>query len=207
MLFDTWLNGFATFFVTIDPPGQAAIFLGLTAGLTTAERADIALRGVLIAGATLIAFMLAGSGLLEVLGISMPAFRVAGGLLLFWIAFEMVFERRATRQKETAARVMSRQEMQSIAVFPLAVPLLAGPGAISAIILQAGNARDWLSLWVPVSALVLVLAITYAVLRAAPWLAARMGETGQVVLTRILGILLAALSVQFIADGAKKLFA
>ena len=126
---DALLNAFVTFFVTIDPPGLVGIFLALTGGMTSKQRRQTALRGTCIGIAILLAFMMVGGILLQTLGISMAAFRIAGGLLLFYIAFEMVFEKRAERKVESAKRVVSQSEMQSIAVFPLAIPLIAGPGA------------------------------------------------------------------------------
>ncbi|MEM9733912.1 MAG: MarC family protein [Pseudomonadota bacterium] len=201
MTTDAMLNAFATFFVTIDPPGQIAIFLALTAGMSSAERKQVALRGTLIGLAIILGFMLVGGALLDLLGISMPAFRVAGGLLLFYTAFEMVFEKRKERKEETAKRALSKSEIQSLAVFPLAIPLIAGPGAISAAILLA-NDFPW-----PYERIVLIaiLLLVGLMLYIGLWLADRlnkyMGETGQIVLTRLLGIILAALSIQFIADG------
>ncbi len=203
---DGWLNAFATFFVTIDPPGMAAIFLGLTAGLSSAERAQVAWRGTATGMSIILVFTLVGGSLLSLLGITMPAFRVAGGLLLFSIAFEMVFEKRAERRNETVEKIMTRAELHSIAVFPLAIPLIAGPGAISAGILLASEADDTLALLEPLSALLAVGVILYLALRLANRADALLGDTGRVILTRLLGILLAALAVQFIADGAKKLF-
>lgn len=203
--FDTLLNAFATYFVTIDPPGMAAIFLGLTAGMTAAERKVIALRGTLVGLAILIAFIFVGSSLLGALGITMPAFRVAGGLLLFYIAFEMVFEKRTERQQQAADKIVTRAELHSIAVFPLAVPLIAGPGAISASILLAAKAEqpiDWL---VPLGALIANGLILYVFLRIAPKLDQYLGETGRLIMSRLLGIILAALAVQFVADGVKAL--
>ncbi|MFD0917920.1 MarC family protein [Pseudahrensia aquimaris] len=199
--FDALLNAFTTYFVTIDPPGLAAIFLGLTAGMTQAERAVVALRGTLIGLAILLAFLFIGRAILDVLGISMPAFRVAGGLLLFYIAFEMVFEKRAQRQNETAKRIVTRADLQSIAVFPLAIPLIAGPGAISASILLAAEATSVVELSVPLIALVANGVLLYLAFRLAPKVDALMGETGRLILSRLLGILLSALAVQFVADG------
>ncbi len=198
---DALLNAFATFFVTIDPPGQLAIFIGLTAGMTSAERRHVALRGTLIGIGIILAFMMIGGSLLTALGISMPAFRVAGGLLLFYTAFEMVFEKRVERKGESAERIISKKELQSIAVFPLAIPLIAGPGAISASILLAEDFLWPLDRLVLIGVLLLVGLILYLALILADRLNKYIGETSQIVLTRLLGILLAALSIQFVADG------
>ncbi|MEM8749277.1 MAG: MarC family protein [Pseudomonadota bacterium] len=202
---DALLNAFATYFVTIDPPGQAAIFLGLTTGMTRAQRQSIALRGTLLGICILIAFMFLGSGLLGVLGISMAAFRVAGGLLLFFIAAEMLFERRAERRGETAEKVISDKMVQSLAVFPLAVPFVAGPGAISAAILQSERFVTPIEQAAHIGVLLVVGLILYIVLIIAARAQRFISEAVSNVITRLLGILLAALAVQFIADGAKAL--
>lgn len=203
---DALLNAFATYFVTIDPPGQAAIFLGLTAGMTTAQRRSIALRGTLLGIGILIAFSFVGSALLAVLGISMPAFRVAGGLLLFYIAAEMVFEKRAERRGETAEKAVSDKQALSLAVFPLAVPLIAGPGAISAAILLSAKFTDPLAQAAHIGIIIAVGLILLMVLFAANAAQRFISDSVSNVLTRLLGILLAALSIQFIADGARALF-
>ena len=201
------LNAFATYFVTIDPPGQVAIFLGLTAAMTPQQRRRTALRGTLLGIGILIAFVFVGAGLLSVLGITMPAFRVAGGLLLFWIAAEMVFEKRAERRGETAEKAMSDTDASSVSVFPLAVPLVAGPGAISAAILQSAQFDTPLGQAMHVGVLVAVGLILYIGLLMANQLQKFVTETASNVLTRLLGIILAALAIQFIADGVRNLFA
>ena len=202
---DTLLNAFATFFVTIDPPGQIAIFLALTAGMSSAERRQVALRGTLIGMAIILGFMLIGGGLLTLLGISMPAFRVAGGLLLFYTAFEMVFEKRTERKEETAERIISKSDIHSIAVFPLAIPLIAGPGAISAAILQATEFQWPMDRLILIAILFSVGLILYFCLLLADKLNAYIGDTGRIIMTRLLGIILAALSIQFVADGVLSL--
>lgn len=202
---DNFINAFATYFVTIDPPGMAAIFLGLTVGMSASEKRWVALRGTLIGILILLAFVTVGDALLSLLGITISAFRVAGGLLLFYIAFEMVFEKRAARQKETAQKVISRAELNSIAVFPLAVPLIAGPGAISASILLGSQTQSSWDYVIPLSALFANGLLLGAFLLLAPTIDRFIGETGRLIMSRLLGILLAALAVQFIADGVKQL--
>jgi len=204
---DTLLNAFATYFVTIDPPGQAAIFIGLTAGMTAAQSRRIALRGTVLGTGILIAFAFIGSSLLALLGITMPAFRVAGGLLLFYIAAEMVFEKRAERREETAEKAVSDHQAQGLAIFPIAVPLIAGPGAISAAILQSTQLSTPLQQAAHVGVIVAVGLILYIFLLVANKMQKFVSESVSSVLTRLLGILLAALSVQFIADGIKALMA
>ena len=173
--------------------------------MTSKQRRQTALRGTCIGIAILLAFMMVGGILLQTLGISMAAFRIAGGLLLFYIAFEMVFEKRAERKVESAKRVVSQSEMQSIAVFPLAIPLIAGPGAISASILLAGDFDGVLGRFALIGILLLIGLILYVSLLLADRLNGYIGETGQIIMTRLLGIILAALSVQFVIDGVRAL--
>ena len=137
--FDIILNAFVTLFVTIDPPGLAPIFLALTAGMNRTERYSVALRGVVIAFGVLVAFALFGIVVLDTMGITIHAFRVAGGLLLFYIAFEMVFEKRQERHEKSSQTAITKDQIANIAAFPLAIPLIAGPGAIAAVILQMSS--------------------------------------------------------------------
>ena len=206
VLQDALLNAFVTFFVTIDPPGLMGIFLALTTGMTSKQRRQTALRGTLIGIIILLGFMLVGGIILETLGISMSAFRIAGGLLLFYIAFEMVFEMRAERKEEAAEKIISHSELQSMAVFPLAIPLIAGPGAISAAILLADDfswPTDRLAL---MGVLIAVGIIVYLALLLADRVSRFISETVQIIMTRLLGIILAALSVQFVIDGVLALW-
>lgn len=204
---ESLLNAFTTLLVTIDPPGLAPIFLALTNGMNRAERLSVASRATIIAAVVLLGFLIAGSAVLGVLGITLPAFRVAGGLLLFYIAFEMIFERRHERHERTSERAITRDHIINIAAFPLAVPLIAGPGAISATILLSGQFghEDWGRLWLA-AILAVVMAITMAAFLAAERIDRYLGATGRTILSRLLGLLLAALSVQFVADGALALF-
>ncbi|EFL90361.1 MarC family protein [Ahrensia sp. R2A130] len=205
MTTDQMLNAFATFFVTIDPPGQIAIFLALTVGLSGEARRKIALFGTLLGIGIILLFMIIGAPLLELLGISLPAFRVAGGLLLFYTAFEMVFEKRQERREDQAQRALSTQEMRSIAVFPLAIPLIAGPGAISAAILLSSDFTTIAEYGALTGIVLSVGLILLVALLLANRLNDILGETTGMVITRLFGILLAALSVQFVADGMKQL--
>ncbi len=198
---DSLLSAFTTFFVIIDPPGLAAIFLALTVGMTSKERRQVALRGSVIGILIILGFMLVGGPLLDTLGISIPAFRVAGGLLLFYTAFEMVFEKREERKSEAAERTISQAELKSIAVFPLAVPLIAGPGAISVSILLGQDFQWPTDRFILIGILFSVGLILYLFLLLADRLNNFIGDTGRIIITRLMGILLAALSVQFIADG------
>ncbi|MCX8997644.1 MarC family protein [Rhizobiaceae bacterium BDR2-2] len=203
---DTLINALTTLLVTIDPPGLAPIFLGLTQGMTRLQRKQVALRGSLIAFFILALFALTGSGILSLLGISMGAFRIAGGLLLFWISFEMIFEKRQERKEKTSEAAITRDHLHNIAVFPLALPLIAGPGAISATILLAGSMPGAWGRTQLILVIAFCLALMYAVLVVAERLDRFLGVTGRAILTRLLGVLLAALSVQFVVDGVKSAF-
>ncbi len=207
MNFDLLLNAFVTLFVTIDPPGLAAVSLGLTVGMNSKQRRQVALRGTIIGTIILVAFMMIGASLLSTLGITMEAFRVAGGLLLFYIAFEMVFEKRQERHEKSANRAITRDDIHNIAVFPLAIPLIAGPGSISASILLASEFSTPLERLILVGILLSIALLLYISLALADKIDKLIGDTGRIIATRLLGILLAALSVQYIADGVRILAA
>ncbi|KPL56136.1 MarC family transcriptional regulator [Prosthecomicrobium hirschii] len=200
---DYLLNAFVTLFVTVDPPGLAPIFMALTARLQPADRRAVAIRSTIIATITLLVFAAVGGPVLALLGITVPAFRIAGGLLLFYIAFEMVFAKRSERKSEQVARPLSEDEIRHLAVFPIAIPLVAGPGAISATILAASQAPGPIALGLFLGIIVVVVGSCLAVFMAADQLNRLLGETGRVVVERLLGLVLAALAVQFVADGIK----
>lgn len=201
------LSAFVTLFVTVDAPGLAPIFLALTAGMSAAERRQIALRASLTAFAILVLFTLAGAALLSLFGVTLPAFRIAGGFLLFYIAFEMIFEKRHERQERSAERAVTVDEIRNLSVFPLAIPLIAGPGAISATILLGGRFGDLFARLVLLGIVAANLAFAYLAFLAAERLDRLLGATGRIVLTRLNGIILAALAVQFVADGVLALAA
>ena len=203
---DILVNAITTLLVTVDPPGLAPIFLGLTVGMTRQQRKQVALRGSLIAFCILAVFALTGAGVLSLLGISIGAFRIAGGLLLFWIAFEMIFERRNERKEKTSETAITRDHMHNIAVFPLALPLIAGPGAISATILTSGSFPSALERGALIGVIALCIAILYFSLVIAERIDRFLGNTGRAILTRLLGVILAALAVQFVVDGVKSVF-
>jgi multiple antibiotic resistance protein len=200
---DTLINAFTTLLVTVDPPGLAPLFLGLTTGMNRAERGQVALRGSLIAFFILAAFALFGASVLNVLGISIGAFRIAGGLLLFWIAFEMVFEKRQDRKEKTTAVAITQDHIHNIAVFPLALPLIAGPGAISATILLAGALPGTVDRMQLIGVIAVNLGLVFAALVIAERLDRLLGVTGRAILTRLLGVILAALAAQFVVDGVR----
>jgi multiple antibiotic resistance protein len=197
------LNAVITLFVTVDPVGLAPIFAAMTLGMARAERRTVALRATITATAVLIAFALFGDRVLAFLGISLAAFRISGGLLLFWIAFEMVFDRRE-RRKATAVETVgaiSADDIAHMAVVPLAIPLISGPGSISATILLSTQAPDLVALAGLLLVIVAVMALVLAVFESAGPIDRLLGTTGRAVSSRLLGVVLAALSVQFVADG------
>jgi multiple antibiotic resistance protein len=200
---DTLINAFTTLLVTVDPPGLAPLFLGLTTGMNRAERGQVALRGSLIAFFILAAFALFGASVLNVLGISIGAFRIAGGLLLFWIAFEMVFEKRQDRKEKATTVAITQDQIHNIAVFPLALPLIAGPGAISATILLAGSLPGTVDRMQLIAVIAVNLGLVFAALVISERLDRLLGVTGRAILTRLLGVILAALAAQFVVDGVK----
>ncbi|SDR56890.1 multiple antibiotic resistance protein [Rhizobiales bacterium GAS113] len=202
-MYDFFSSTLATLLVTLDPPGLAPIFISLTMGMVASERRQVALRACLIAFVIMTFFALGGGRILTVLGVGLPAFRIAGGLLLFWIAFEMVFEARTERKAETAQSAITIDHIRNVAAFPLAIPLLAGPGAITATILLAGRAgSDPRLLAILVALIGAVLAACALVFLLAERISRLLGVTGNVVLSRLLGVILAALAVQFVIDGA-----
>lgn len=197
-------GAFATLLVTIDPIGLAPIFLAISRGSTAAERRVIGMRGALIALAILVGFAVTGSRVLDFLGISLPAFRISGGLLLFWIAFEMVFERREQRKQASATQALRdepRPDLRHLAAFPLAIPLIAGPGAISATILLSTAAPSPLAFGGLLSVIAILIGSCLIVFIAADRVDRYLGDTARSVLTRLLGVILSALAVQFVADG------
>jgi multiple antibiotic resistance protein len=202
MLFDYLKTAFVTLLVTIDPPGLAPIFIGLTLGMVPAQKREVAMRAVIISFGIMAAFGFAGDVVMKALGISLPAFRIAGGLLLFWISFEMVFELRARRKSSMAEEAVTIDQIRNIAAFPLAIPLMAGPGTITATILLAGRAAgDWSKLSGLMLVIAAIMAITYFCFLLSDRIARLLGTTGNIVLTRLLGVILAALAVQFVIDG------
>jgi multiple antibiotic resistance protein len=206
MLADYFSSTLVTLLVTIDPPGLAPIFLSVTRGMNAAEQRQVAIRACVIAFGIMAFFGFGGDFVLKAMGIGLPAFRIAGGLLLFWIAFEMVFELRTARKAATAETAITQDHIRNVAAFPLAIPLMAGPGAITATILLTGRAAgDPARLTILVVTIAAVIVACLAVFLAAQTIARLLGTTGNIVLTRLLGVILAALAVQFVIDGIKAL--
>lgn len=201
---ETLLVALTTFFATIGPADLAIVFAALTRKNTAAERRAIALRGVLIAGAILLFFVVFGNALLQLLGISLPALRTAGGVLLLLIAIDMVFARHSGGTGTTSEEEAEARTREDISVFPLATPLIAGPGAISAtILLITGAGGDQGRIAAVVAALLAILLLTYLLLLVAIPIQRLLGVTGLAVVSRVVGVLLAALAVQFLFDGIK----
>jgi multiple antibiotic resistance protein len=205
--YDSLFNAFVTILVTIDPPGLAPLFLAVTAGMNRQQRSQVSIRASIIGFAVLVLFALAGTVILSAFGITLPAFRVAGGFLLFFIAFEMVFERRQQRHENSAKVAITKDMIHNIAAFPLAIPLIAGPGCISATVLLSGSFRGWVGQAALVGIIFACLVITWLVFVLAERIDGFLGHTGRSILTRLLGVILAALAVQFVADGIKALIA
>ncbi len=197
------LKALLTLFIVIDPAGLVPVFVSLADGRSAKVQATIARRAVLIAAAVLLLFSLIGGPVLAYLGISVSALRIAGGILLFRIAVDMVF---AQSRRETAEEEAEARAKEDISVFPLAIPLIAGPGALASILILTSEARGEPTAFalVLVSAGI-VLVVAYVFLRASARLARLLGQTGINVVTRVLGLLLAALAVQYVADGVVEL--
>jgi multiple antibiotic resistance protein len=201
MLVEFFISALVTLTVVVDPIGLVPSFIGITHGLPEAARRNVALRASLIAAIILMGGALIGDWLLRALSITLPAFRIAGGLLLFSIASEMVFGVRVGRQSREAEEAVE-EHVRNIAAFPLAIPLMAGPGAITAAVL--GRSRsDPLQLIVLLGVIAMVLALCFVVFVAAGRIARLLGTTGSTVLSRLLGVLLAALAVQYVIDGVR----
>jgi|SRR5579862_1718065 len=201
------ISALVTLLVVVDPVGLVPTFIGVTDGLSESLRREVALRAALIAGVILIGAALIGNWLLATLAISLTAFRIAGGLLLFSIATEMVFGVRMRREGEVAEQAVE-ERARNIAAFPLAIPLLAGPGAITATVLLAGRAEgSLLLLAVLIAVVVLVAAACYLAFLSAARVGRILGVTGNIVLSRLLGVLLAALAVQYVVDGIRAVLA
>jgi multiple antibiotic resistance protein len=209
-----FVPAFVTLFVVIDPPGCSPIFASLTQGTTASHRRAMAIRATFVASLILLAFAFGGKPFLGALGISLDAFRIAGGLMLFLIAIDMVFEKRTERREHRAEQVTKDAEAQhvplegtDVSVFPMAMPMIAGPGSIASTMLlmsaQTGNAVGKLAV---TAALGANLLLTLLALLAAGPLMKLMGKTIASVVTRLLGVILAALAAQFVIDGIRRAF-
>jgi multiple antibiotic resistance protein len=209
-----FLSAFVTLFVVIDPPGCAPIFASLTSGASAAHRRAMAVRSTLVAAAIMMTFGLFGEDLLRALGISLDAFRTAGGIMLFLIALEMVFEKR-TQRREGRAEEISRKaaeearpmEAEDISVFPMGIPMIAGPGSIATMMLLVSRSNGITESLIVFAALAATLLITLLALLAAGPMMRVLGPKLEAMITRVLGVILAALAAQFVIDGLKASFA
>jgi multiple antibiotic resistance protein len=203
MPLDFLISAFVTLVIVLDPIGLAPTFIAITHGMPVAARRQVAIRASVIAAGILAGSALIGDRLLGIVGISLPAFRIAGGLLLFSIASEMVFGVRIQRQSATAEQALE-ERVRNIAAFPLAIPLMAGPGAITALVLLSGRATGNPQMLAGlIGVAVVVVALCLIVFLVATRIEKVLGITGNVVLSRLLGVLLAALAVQFVVDGVR----
>ena len=203
MPFEFLISALVTLVVVVDPIGLVPSFVAITHDLPARARRSVALRACLIAAAILAGSALAGDWLLRTLSIGLPAFRIAGGLLLFSIASEMVFGVRTERQSQQAEQALE-EHVRNIAAFPLAIPLMAGPGAITATVLLAGRGGgDSVRLAILLGVIAAALALCFVVFTLAAPIAKLLGTTANTVLSRLLGVLLAALAVQYVIDGAR----
>jgi multiple antibiotic resistance protein len=203
MPLDFAISALLTLFVVVDPVGLVPTFLAVTEDLPRLARRSVAVRASVIAGAILIGTALIGDWLLRTLSISLPAFRIAGGLLLFSIASEMVFGVRLRRESREAEEAVE-EHVRNIAAFPLAIPLLAGPGAITATVLLAGRADgNPMLIAILIGVVALVAAACFVAFLFAERIGRAIGLTGNIVLSRLLGVLLAALAVQYVVDGVR----
>jgi multiple antibiotic resistance protein len=208
MALDFLVSSFVTLLVVVDPVSLAPVFATLTRGLSVTEHRRIAVEACLLAAAILCGVALAGDWLLTQLGITLPAFRIAGGVLLFAVAFDMVLGWRSERESREAEEAVQRNRARHIAAFPLAIPLMAGPGAITATLLISGRAGGGVAyLLMLLGVIVAVAAICFAVYLSAPRLARLLGTSANLVLSRLLGVILAALAVQYIIDGVRAAWA
>jgi len=204
-----FVSSFVTLFVVIDPPGCVPIFSSITSGTSAAHRRSMALRSVLIASGVLVAFALGGEAFLGALGISLAAFKIAGGIMVFLIAIDMVFEKRTQRRESRAEGVKATApdlEAEDISVFPMAIPMLAGPGSIASVMLLSARTDSFAAEAAVLAALAAVMALTLLSLLAAAPIMKLMGAKFEGALTRLLGVVLAALAAQFVVDGIKQSF-
>ncbi|MEE8611817.1 MAG: MarC family protein [Sphingomonas aquatilis] len=200
-MIELFVSSLITFFVVIDPPGCAPIYAGLSSGASPLQRRSMAIRAVGVASAILFVFALFGEKLLHGLGISLASFRIAGGIMLFLIALEMVFEKRTQRREDRAAEVAADPEVEDVSIFPMAMPMIAGPGSIATVMLLMARTNGLEATLVVLAAMVTILLLTLGALLAAGPLMRLLGTRIEAVITRLLGVLLAALAVQFVMDG------
>lgn len=204
---ELFVSALVTFFVVIDPPGCAPIFASLTSGAPSAHRRAMAIRSTFVASIILILFGAFGEKFLGAMGISLDAFRIAGGIMLFMIAIDMVFEKRTERRESRADDVKANPAHEDISIFPMAIPMIAGPGSIASVMLMSARSTGIEESLTVFAALATVLLVTLLSLLAAGPLMKALGYRVEAMITRILGVVLAALAAQFVVDGIKASFA
>ena len=201
-MFSLFVDSLIILLVVVDPVAVAPLFAALTHGESATAKRRVAIRGTTIAGGILVVFALAGGMLLDALGIGMPAFQIAGGLLLFLLAVDMVFARHSGLRSTTEREQREAETKKDISVFPLAIPLIAGPGALTSVLLMVGDqGDDPLVIGTVLAVILVVLLVTLVSLIFSARIMALMGETGANVISRVLGVVLAALAVQFVLNG------
>ena len=206
-MLDLLVSAAVTFFVIVDPLGNVPIFMALTSGRTAAQRRDAAVRAISVAAITLVTFGILGNYILEFLGVTIAAFRIAGGVLLLLLAIDMVLARQSGLRSTTKPEDREAAHKDDVAVFPLAIPLIAGPGAMTSVLLLLGRVgHDWLGVALVLGVMLAVLLFNLAAFLSASWLMGRLGVTGVNVIGRVLGIILAALAIQYVLDGLAKSF-
>lgn len=198
---ELFISALATFFVVIDPPGIAPIYASLTTDAPAAQRRAMAIRAVVIATLILLFFFAFGEDMLDALGISLEAFRIAGGIMLFYIAFEMIFERRTKRREDRAQEIIDTPEVEDVSAFPMAMPMIAGPGTIASVMLLQARSDGYRESLVVLGAMGVILLLTLIALIAAGPIMRLLGKRIEGVITRLLGVVLAALAAQFVLDG------
>ncbi len=206
-MIELFISAFITFFVVIDPPGCAPIYASLTKGASAQQRRGMAIRASIIAAAILFVFALFGEDLLGALHIELNSFRIAGGVMLFLIAIDMVFEKRTERREERAQKIIETPEIEDVSVFPMAMPMIAGPGSIASVMLLMSQNEGMDRSLVVLGALAAVLLLTLIALLAAGPIMRVLGAKAEAVITRLLGVLLGALAAQFVIDGLRASFA
>jgi len=205
-MIELFISSFITFFVVIDPPGCAPIYASLTSDAPPGDRRVMAIRAISVAAIILLVFALFGEQMLSALGISLDSFRIAGGIMLFLIALEMVFEKRTERREDRAQEIIEQPEIEDVSIFPMAMPMIAGPGSIAAVMLLTSQNDGMDNALVILGAPGAVLLLTLIGLIAAGPLMRILGNKVEAVITRVLGVLLGALAVQFVVDGLNASF-
>ncbi|MEP2103140.1 MAG: MarC family protein [Parasphingorhabdus sp.] len=203
---ELFVSALITFFVAIDPPGCAAIYASMTTEASAAQRRAMAFRSIFVATIILLIFGFFGEALLRAMGVSLDSFRIAGGIMLFIIAIEMVFEKRTERREGRAQEIIDTPEIEDVSIFPMAMPMIAGPGSIAALMLFIGRSDGWNEQLIVLAAMGVILLVMLVSMLAAGPLMKILGQKVETVITRVLGVILAALAIQFVVDGIKASF-